>query len=49
MTIIQGEAHNKKEAQCKQQSETVVDKTHEGEGTAGTGGGPAVFIFLLLV
>lgn len=49
MTIIQEEARNKKKAHCKDQSETVVGKTHEAEGTAGPGGEPAVPIFLLSV
>lgn len=49
MTIMRGEAHNKKKAQCKHQSETVFGQTHEAEGTAGTGGEPAVPTFLLSV
>lgn len=48
MTIIQEEARNKKKAHCKDQSETVVGKTHEAEGT-GTEGEPAAPIFLLSV
>lgn len=49
MTIIQGDTHNNKKTYWKHQSELVGGKTHKAEGTATTGGEPALPIFLLSV
>jgi len=49
MTIIQRDMHNNRKAYWKHHTETVVGKTHNADGTAGTGAECALLFFLLSV